>query len=137
MPNPNQNRVPIQIIEPEVIEELSTPLSEVYGEVKHDYQIIVNRLNEVSHKHGLEWTTQDDIKYIENAGLKEGYCEYAGKVTLMFLDENRNVVASRHCYGGAVGMSHSKAMQLAFIDAFKRVAAMFGVGAEFYLEEDK
>jgi len=158
MPNPNQNRVPIQIVKPEVIEELSKSLKEVYGEqavertkaevtrkgydtTGYGYQFVVNRLNDVLHKHGLEWTTQDDIQKMSEYPTKSGktYYEYAGKLTIMFLDENRNVVASRHCYGGHQSSTHADAMKGAFTNAFKKTAALFGVGADAYegtIDED-
>lgn len=132
MPNANQNRVPIQILKPEVIEELSKPLDEVSAQQADSYQFIVHRLNDVLHKHGLEWTTQDNIQRIET---DDGSIEYAGKVTLMFLDENRNVVASRHCYGGNFGEGdlHGEAMRLAFLNGLCKAAALFEVGVD--LEE--
>ena len=158
MPSPAQNRVPVQILKPELIEELKKSLQDVYGKeavertkkeitrkgydtTGYGYQFVVNRLNEVLHKHGLEWTTQDDIKLCREFPTKGGSInfEYAGKLSIMFLDENRNVVASRHCFGGHQSRTHADAMKGAYTNALKKTAAMFGVGADAYegtIDED-
>jgi len=143
---------------PKLFEELKISLQKVYGDgcvertskevtrkgydtTGYGYQFVVNRLNEVLTKHGLHWTTQDDIKLIREYPSKSGqiYYEYAGKLTLLFLDDNRGAVEARACYGGHQSSTHADAMKGAFTNAFKKTAALYGVGADAYegtIDED-
>ena len=143
---------------PKLFEELKKSLKVVYGvgcvertrkEVTrkgydttgYGYQFVVNRLNEVLPEFGLHWTTQDDIKLIREYPSKSGqmYYEYAGKLTLLFLDDNRGAVEARACYGGHQSSTHADALKGAFTNAFKKTAALFGVGADAYegtIDED-
>lgn len=116
--NANQNKVPYQILKPEVLEELSKPLGDGLK-----YHLIIDRLNDVLHKYELEWTTQDSINVVAPLVIKS-VKGYSGRITIMFLDENRNVVASRHCYGD--GETANDAFENAFIET----ARLFGIGKE-------
>ena len=112
-----------------------------YDTTGYGYQFIVNRLNEVLPKYGLHWTTQDEIKLLKEYPSKSGqiYYEYAGRLSLLFLDDLRQVVDARHCYGGHQSSTHADAMKGAFTNAFKKTAALFGVGSEAYegtIDED-
>jgi len=143
---------------PALFDELKKSLKEVYGEncvertkkevtrkgydtTGYGYQFVVNRLNEVLPKFGLHWTTQDEIKMLKEYPSKSGqiYYEYAGRLSLLFLDDNRQVVDARHCYGGHQSSTHADAMKGAYTNAFKKTAALFGVGADAYegtIDED-
>jgi hypothetical protein len=140
-----------EVLSPEVMEELAVSLKEIYGETAvertkasvtrkgydttgYGYQFVVNRFNKVLPKYGLDWTTQDEIQLLNEYQTSTGkpYYEYAGKVSIMILDESRNVVSIRHCFGGHQSNSHADAMKGAFTNAFKKTAALFGVGADAY-----
>jgi hypothetical protein len=112
-----------------------------YDTTGYGYQFVVNRLNEVLPKYGLHWTTQDDIKLLKEYPSTSGRInyEYAGKLTLLFLDDARNALDARACYGGHQSSTHADAMKGAFTNAFKKTAALFGVGADAYegtIDED-
>jgi hypothetical protein len=147
----NQNSVPIKPPSEEMMKELKISLKQVYGETAvertkasvtrkgydttgYGYQFVVNRFNEILPKYGLDWTTQDDVRLLNEYQTSTGkpYYEYAGKVSIMFLDENRSVVSAKHCYGGHQSNTHADAMKGAFTNAFKKTAALFGVGADAY-----
>jgi hypothetical protein len=143
---------------PKLFEELKISLQKIYGDncvektdknithkgydtTGYGYQFVVNRLNEVITKYGLHWTTQDEIKLVKEYPSKSGqiYYEYAGKLTLLLLDDNRGAVEARACYGGHQSSTHADAMKGAFTNAFKKTAALFGVGADAYegtIDED-
>jgi len=143
---------------PKLYEELKKSLKEIYGEravertskeitrkgydtTGYGYQFCVNRLNEVLPKYDLFWTTQDEIKFIREYVVKSGqiYYEYAGRLSVLFLDGNRNVIDARACYGGHQASTHADAMKGAFTNAFKKAVALFGVGADAYegtIDED-
>lgn len=143
---------------PKLYEELKESLQKVYGEnavertkkevtrkgydtTGYGYQFCVNRLNEVLPKYGLFWGTQDEIKFIREYQVKSGqiYYEYAGRLSVLFLDGSRNVIDARACYGGHQSSTHTDAMKGAFTNAFKKAVALFGVGADAYegtIDED-
>ena len=145
-------------IDPKLYGELGVSLKEIYGEAAiertkkeithrgydttgYGYQFCVNRLNEVLPKYGLTWATQDSIKLIREYPVKSGaiYYEYAGRLSLMFLDEANNVVDRKDCYGGHQSSTHADAMKGAFTNAFKKAVALVGVGADAYegtIDED-
>ena len=151
MPEPVQEKKKLQV-EPGLYKELAIPLSQVYKGRKlivktrseltkkgydttgYRYQFIVNRLNEIVSKYGLHWATQDEIKLQRDYLTKSGqtYFEYAGKLTILLLDDNRSAVDARACYGGHQASTHADAMKGAFTNAFKKTAALFGVGADVY-----
>lgn len=112
-----------------------------YDTTGYGYQFCVNRLNEVLPKYGLTWSTQDTIKLVKEYPVKSGqiYYEYAGRLTILFLDEGNNVVDRKECYGGHQSNTHADAMKGAFTNAFKKTVALFGVGADAYegtIDED-
>jgi hypothetical protein len=143
---------------PKLFEELKESLKKIYGEncvertskevtrkgydtTGYGYQFVVNRLNEILPKYGLHWSTQDEIKLLKEYPSKSGqiYYEYAGRLSLLFLNDFREVVDARHCYGGHQSSTHADAMKGAFTNAFKKTAALFGVGADAYegaIDED-
>jgi len=143
---------------PTMFEEFAVSLKKLYGDgcvertqkevtrkgydtTGYGYQFVVNRLNEVVAKYGLHWTTQDEIKLLKEYPSKSGqiYYEYAGKLTLLLLDDNRSAVEARACYGGHQSSTHADAMKGAYTNAFKKTAALFGVGADAYegtIDED-
>ena len=144
--------------DPKLFAELKESLQKVYGDgcvertdknitrkgydtTGYGYQFVVNRLNEVLPKFGLHWTTQDEIKLLKEYPSVSGKLqyEYAGRLSLLFLDDTRQVVDARHCYGGHQSSTHADAMKGAFTNAFKKTAALFGVGADAYegtIDED-
>jgi hypothetical protein len=144
--------------DPKFFEELKVSLKELYGEncvertkkeitrkgydtTGYGYQFVANRLNELLPKYGLHWSTQDDIKLLREYPDKGGNLnyEYAGRLSLLFLNDLREVVDARHCYGGHQSRTHADAMKGAFTNAFKKTAALFGVGADAYegtIDED-
>jgi len=155
---PEQSKQKIHEIDIKLYEELKMSLKDLYGEgcvertkkeitrkgydtTGYGYQFCVNRLNEVLPRFSLTWSTQDSIKLIREYPVKSGaiYYEYAGKLTLLFLDEYNNVVDRKECYGGHQSSTHTDAMKGAFTNAFKKTVALFGVGADAYegtIDED-
>jgi hypothetical protein len=145
-------------INPKMYEELKESLSKIYGDKSvertskeitrkgydttgYGYQFVVNRLNEVITKYGLYWTTQDEIQLKREYPTKSGQInyEYAGRLSILILDDTRQVVDARHCYGGHQSATHADAMKGAFTNAFKKTAALLGVGADAYegtIDED-
>lgn len=150
--------IPHAKIDPKMYVELKESLQKLYGDTcvertqkeitrkgydttGYGYQFVVNRLNDVIYKYGLYWTTQDEIKLVKEYPTKSGqiYYEYAGRLSILLLDDTRQVVDARHCYGGHQSSTHADAMKGAFTNAFKKTAALFGVGADAYegtIDED-
>jgi len=138
--------------------ELAKPLKEVYGEIAitrtkkeitrkgydttgYGYQFVANRFNEVLPKFGLDWSTQDETKVVREYMSKGGqkWFEVTSAVNIMLLTPERNVVCSRTCHGGHQSSSQGDAKKGAFTNAFKKTAALFGVGADAYegtIDED-
>jgi len=158
MPDKPKPKVKVQKIDPKLYQDLKFSLKELYGDkcvertkkavtrkgydtIGYGYQFVANRLNEVLPKFGLTWQPQGEPKVVRDYPAKSGTTNFEAVcgLTILFLDKDRNVVDSKSCCGGHQSRNHSDALKGAFTNAFKKTAALFGVGADAYegtIDED-
>ena len=106
-----------------------------YDTKGYKYQYIVNRLNEVV---GFNWSTKQEVKLINTKKAQSGreMYEYIAKVSIVITTPATGATAGletvRTCYGGHTSNNHGDAAKGAFTNAFKKTAALFGVGKQAY-----
>lgn len=116
-----------------------------YDMTGYAYQYVVNRLNEVAFGH---WRAIHEMKHLENGKTEKGRILYrkACLVTIQIGNwrfiEGQNVfevLAEAQGYGGHESIEEASALKGAYTNAFKKAAAMLGVGKKAYeglLDED-
>lgn len=101
------------------------------------YQFIVNRFNEVFGIFG--WSNDNEIIAVYEGKFKSGQPYYDVTIQVTITINEGSLVTKRSCYGGHISSSYGDACKGAMTNAFKKTAALFGVGKEAYegtIDED-
>lgn len=106
-----------------------------YNTTGYGYQFVVDRLNEVLGP--AHWRTIDEMWVEPGPSTSSGKPTYEAvcRMTIEIGSPTAGgweVLASRTCYGGHLSVSRADAQKGAFTNAFKKTAALFGVGRQAY-----
>jgi hypothetical protein len=142
---------------PEIIQELSKPLpieaiqhvdrqtsKKGYDATGYGYQYVVNRLNEVvpGHWRAIEEMDEPEMREIKSGAMYRRTCRMTIEIGNWHFIDGQNVfevLATGTNYGGHDALNDTDARKGAYGNAFKKAAAMLGIGRKAFegtLDED-